>query len=265
MTSSSTIRVERRDRFSIVDRRALTDDRLSFKAKGVLAFMVGLPNGSIVNRESLAAIGPDGETSIRSALKELTAAGYLVRSKVRQGNGQMVTETVLYEYPPEVGNPPPVPEVGNPTAGKPTAKREEEQEEELSLGATAPDGESSEPDWERDLPPSPSRVVGTVFPEPFEKTWVQYPKERRKEKRGTYKAWRATVARLATGGTTPRSVMLLLYRATVIYGEAMHAKVEAGGSWEYVKLSTTFFGPSEPWRDYLNRSAPASHLKEWEA
>lgn len=256
---SSTIRVERRERFSIVDRRALEDDRLSFKAKGLLAYMIGLADGATVTREALVAMGPDGDTSIRSGLKELVDGGYIVRTKVRLSNGQMVTESVLFEYPPEVGNAPPVPEVGNPTAGKPTTKREEEpQEEQPSLSSDESDGDVEAAFYRKDgIPVAAEQLPFGKYPKPFEVTWSVYPPNRRVEKRGAYKKWRATVEREVKASKQPaKGVMVSLYRATFFYAQSVADKEP-----QFIKHPATFFGPAEPWRDYL---AKPTTVKEYE-
>lgn len=122
------------------------------------------------------------------------------------------------------------------------------------------------PDWTKELPAPVAKILGTTFPEPFEKTWMLYPSQRRKAKRGTYKAWRATVARIVATkpGPNPHGAMMMLYTATANYAAAMADKVANGSSWDYVKLSETFYGPAEPWRDYLTKTNTTTR-KEWQA
>lgn len=263
---SSTIRVERRERFSIVDRRALTDPRLSFKAKGILAYIIGFPDGATVNRDDLATMGPDGEKSIRSGLKELVDAGYLVRQKVRRPGGQMVTESVLYEYPPEAGNRPPVPEAGNgplaPVVGnRPPEREEEPQEEQPSLSSDESDGDVETAFYRKDgLPVAAESLPFGKYPKPFEVTWLVYPPNRRVEKRGAYKKWRATVEReVKASGQSVKDVMLMLYRAVFYYAQTVANKEP-----QFIKHPATFFGPAEPWRDYLVKPATPPALKDWE-
>lgn len=114
----TTFRVHKRGRFTTIDRRTVNDDTLSFRARGILVWLLDKPDDWTATRESIASASPDGVTAIRPALKELTDHGYLVRTKVRLPNGQTVTETHVHEVPPEVGNPPLAigPEVGNQPA-----------------------------------------------------------------------------------------------------------------------------------------------------
>lgn len=104
----STIRVAKRNRFTTIDRRAVNDERLSYRARGILAWLLDKPDDWSATRETIAAASPEGVTAVRSALKELSDLGYLVRTKVRLPSGRTVTETVIHEVPPEVGYQPAV-------------------------------------------------------------------------------------------------------------------------------------------------------------
>ena len=70
------IRQKRKKRFSIVDNKVIEDKRLSFKARGLLIYMLSKPDdwkfftGELVKRSS-----KDGLSSIRTALKEIESAG----------------------------------------------------------------------------------------------------------------------------------------------------------------------------------------------
>lgn len=106
----STIRVADRRRWVAIANEAVNDDRLSFRARGVLVWLLSKPDGWTFTRQSIAEHGKEGESAIRAVLVELRDAGYIVRQKTRRADGRIVTETVLYEVPPdapEVGNQPP--------------------------------------------------------------------------------------------------------------------------------------------------------------
>lgn len=71
--------------FSMVPWSVLNDTNLSWKAKGLLAYLLGKPTGWKVQTEDLVRRGSDGEDSVRSGLKEIRDAHYgrliCVRSK----------------------------------------------------------------------------------------------------------------------------------------------------------------------------------------
>jgi hypothetical protein len=70
--------------FTQISNAALRDPRLSFKARGILAWLASHQDGYGC---SVAAIvsdsDTDGKAAVRSALDELEAAGYLTRERVR--------------------------------------------------------------------------------------------------------------------------------------------------------------------------------------
>ena len=77
------------DRFTIVANAALRDARLSYKARGLLAFMASHRQGWGVTEKQFATISPEGVASVRSGLKELEAFGYLRRYRTRDRLGRL--------------------------------------------------------------------------------------------------------------------------------------------------------------------------------
>lgn len=74
---------------------AVTDSHLSFKARGIYAFLATQPDGYNITAAALAGEGPDGRDSTLSGLRELERGGYLRRSVVRSSAGTLTTVTVL--------------------------------------------------------------------------------------------------------------------------------------------------------------------------
>lgn len=236
--------------------------------KAVLMALAEYADEEHTTTVAVKTLAVDTEQSVRSvqrALRDLEAADYIVRRPrfIEDENGARTTDAMVLSAPPDNMSPPGDTRDANDNMSPGVATVTPiSRERELSLGASAPD-----PDTTRQLPPPVAKIVSNNYPEPFEKTWLLYPKERRTEKRGTYKAWRATVVRMVEGEKVDaHTAMLTLYHATKHYAAAMRAKVAAGGSWDYVKLAATFYGPAEPWRDFIVRpAAPPPQRKEWEA
>jgi hypothetical protein len=67
------------------------DAALSWKAKGILGYIIGKPEGWKVRVADLVtrSHGLDGDTAVRSALKELRAAGYAVLEFLTDGNNAL--------------------------------------------------------------------------------------------------------------------------------------------------------------------------------
>lgn len=103
----STIRISKRDRFTVVDQSMLNDERLSYRARGVLVWLLDKPDDWSVRSNSIAGNGLEGRDAIRTALSELEAAGYLVRERKQTDKGFWTTETMVYEQPLDIdGNVP---------------------------------------------------------------------------------------------------------------------------------------------------------------
>lgn len=97
----STFRVAKRARFTNIDRRTVNDDAVSFKALGLLVWMLDKPDDWSFDSETIARLErKEGRDAIRSAFRELEAAGYMRRERRQNERGHWVTETVVYEVPP---------------------------------------------------------------------------------------------------------------------------------------------------------------------
>jgi|TARA_R110000824_G_scaffold242921_1_gene431563 hypothetical protein len=90
------LKVKRREHgFAIMAKAALENAGLSFKARGIYAYLMTKPESWTVNMKDLQR-GRDGREAVQSGLKELQAVG-LAEYKILPGNGG---EWILYEVPP---------------------------------------------------------------------------------------------------------------------------------------------------------------------
>lgn len=116
----TTIRVERRQRFTVVDRSVAEDDRLSFKARGIMLWLLSKPDDWRCTASEIASAGKEGRDAVRAALGELEACGYLIRVKVQdKDTGRWSTETIVRESPGHTEDG--FPGAGNPDVGFPGA------------------------------------------------------------------------------------------------------------------------------------------------
>lgn len=82
-------RVPSRDQYVVIDKRGLRDTGLSWKAKGVLCYILTLPDDWEVNLSELHRHSRDGRESTASGFHELIAAGYAeVDSQPRKVDGR---------------------------------------------------------------------------------------------------------------------------------------------------------------------------------
>lgn len=79
--------------YESIRREAIQDPRLSFKATGILAFLLSLPDAWRTNAERLSGVknklgkAKEGRESMQAGLRELEEAGYLIRRKYQDSRG----------------------------------------------------------------------------------------------------------------------------------------------------------------------------------
>lgn len=100
----SIVRVAKRDNFTVLRNEALNDERLSFRARGVLAWLLSKPPEWTADSVAISGHGTEGRDAVRAAMKELETCGYLRREKQHLENGQFVSVSWVYEAPAP-GNP----------------------------------------------------------------------------------------------------------------------------------------------------------------
>lgn len=93
------VRSKRSESFTIIGNAVLADDRISFRSKGVLVYLLGKPDNWQVSERHLATVGHEGVTAVRAALRELEEAGYIQRRRKQGPNGRFEWESVVFDEP----------------------------------------------------------------------------------------------------------------------------------------------------------------------
>ena len=119
----STFRVNKNVNYTVMSNHHLQDKRLSLKAKGLLSYMLSLPDDWDYSLKGLTTGCRDGIDSVRSAVHELEDGGYLCRSKVRDARGRIVDYNYeVFELPQkESAEDVPVPASDSPSSENPTS------------------------------------------------------------------------------------------------------------------------------------------------
>jgi len=81
------IKNRRENKFTQIPNETLADERLSWKAKGLLSYLLSLPYDWEVYTSEVVKHSTDGEKSLTSGLNELIKFGYVIRTKIRGEKG----------------------------------------------------------------------------------------------------------------------------------------------------------------------------------
>lgn len=99
------VRAPRQERdFTILPNAALRNPHLSYRARGVLAYVLSMPDNWRTSGETLARQGMEGRDAIRAAINELIVAGYARRVKSQDERGRFTTELHFHEHPRRVNS-----------------------------------------------------------------------------------------------------------------------------------------------------------------
>ena len=102
----SVFRVEKNKGYTVMSNHHLRNHALSLKAKGLLSQMLSLPDDWDYTLQGLAQINKESIDAIREAVCELERAGYIKRSRERDGRGCLRgTVYTIYEQPHAVPSP----------------------------------------------------------------------------------------------------------------------------------------------------------------
>ena len=130
----AVFRIERTRDYTVMSNHHLRNANLSLKAKGLLSMMLSLPEDWNYTTRGLAKICKEGVDAIGAALRELEAAGYIVRHKLRDRQGRISdTEYVIYEQPQPKNPDTPQPDTASPDTEKPAELNIEKSNTEKSI------------------------------------------------------------------------------------------------------------------------------------
>lgn len=95
------IRTEKNQNFSKINNTVLRDTRLSWRARGIAAYLLTMPDDWQIDYAHLWKNGVEGRDAVLTAMKELEECGYLIRTKLRKEDGTFTTFVTLHEQPQE--------------------------------------------------------------------------------------------------------------------------------------------------------------------
>ena len=243
------IRVHKRESpYAVIDKQPLEDRQLSWKAKGILSYLLSKPDNWSPIIEELAKASSNSIDSVRSGLKELEYAGYLIRKKMRNGQGKIMGwEHIVFEKPqvekplvekPQLEKPQlDFPHVGNPMLISNELNNNDLSNNDLNKNNGTPSGVGLFlPIEESKEEVSCSSKQDKEYSSDFLLFWQHYPRKKEKPK-----AWRVWKSRIKE--KTPAGDMIL--------AAEKYATECIGRDGNYIKLAATFLGPDKHFKEYL--------------
>ena len=107
--------------YVMINKEFLNDNELSLKAKGLLTYLLSLPDDWKIYESELIKHHKDGTSAIKSAIKELLDNNYISRKRLRNDKGQLA----YYEYEVYENNHMRLSNVGLSNVGKSTPSNKE--------------------------------------------------------------------------------------------------------------------------------------------
>ena len=95
----TVFRIEKNKNYTIMSNYHLRDRNLSFKSKGLLSYMLSLPEDWDYSLKGLISISKENRDAIRSALDELKDNYYLKIERCRVPNGTFEYNYIIFEEP----------------------------------------------------------------------------------------------------------------------------------------------------------------------
>lgn len=108
------------NRYGIVPNDLLNNPEISFKAKGLFAYIQSKPDNWNFSAKNIATQTKESIDGVRTGLVELEKHGYLVRTKYNKENGLLDIEYTLYSDPVTEKPTTDKPLTENPTTENPT-------------------------------------------------------------------------------------------------------------------------------------------------
>ena len=117
--SETIFRVEKNaeNPYVMIDKNVFEDTSLSFKAKGILGYLLSRPNDWTLIIADIQKRSTDGKDSVKNGIDELIERGYIVKTEQPRQAGKFATcDYVVYEKPMNTG----VNRCGKTVAAKPS-------------------------------------------------------------------------------------------------------------------------------------------------
>ncbi len=119
------IRVKKDRNYTVIDNHFIQDTRLSWKAKGVMNYLLSLPEDWEIRLSEIEKHATDGKESLRGAINELKKFSYIISMQTKNENGKFnEVKYIIIENPEsEEESHESTPQSGLPISGKPYTEK----------------------------------------------------------------------------------------------------------------------------------------------
>ena len=208
----AVFRVEKNHSYTVMANHHLRDERLSLKSKGLLSVILSLPDDWRISIEGMTQFSADGKDAIRSAIRELTDAGYITRAQTHSEAGTFSGYDYIVHETPAASPSSGFPTMEKPTTENPTLRNTERLSTILPPIVPQSDADGANPSVSLAADTSPVRggngeengeagggeppkrkrrrsnkAVPDYKPELFERFWAAYP--RGEDRQGAVAEW----------------------------------------------------------------------------
>lgn len=250
MVKNSKTRIYRasnHSNYSVINNQVLRRNDLSWKAKGIMCYILSLPDDWEIYLEELQKHAIDGKSSFRSGWNELKEKGYVKRHPIKESGKFVEWRTEIIEsidlttFSPFTD----FPQVGKPQMEKP-------QVENRKLLSTNNTNYLSKQNTDsNNIDQSPSKEADKVsLKKRFDKIWEQYPTGRKQGREKAFNSYKKAIK----DGVTDETIIkgLNAYKKQIEFQRTDIQFVKQGSTWfngkcwndEYItsnnKLNNTF-------------------------
>ena len=202
----AVFRVEKNHSYTVMANHHLRDERLSLKSKGLLSLILSLPDDWRISIEGMTQFSADGKDAIRSAIRELTDAGYITRAQTHSEAGTFSGYDYIVHETPAASPSSGFPTMEKPTMENPTLRNTEKLstippivphegdvgDDNPSVSGAAADSslctrEPQSAETPKRKRRRSSKSVPDYEPELFERFWAAYP--RGEDRQGAVAEW----------------------------------------------------------------------------
>lgn len=117
------VKKDRNNPYIMLNKEFVNDTSLSFKAKGILLYLLSKPDNWRIMVCDLINISTDKETAVRAGIKELITCGYIEKKIIRNKGKFKRFEYIIYETRQDIENSDIEPIVENPQMVNPQMEK----------------------------------------------------------------------------------------------------------------------------------------------